>query len=45
MNILRFVIHAEGMGEMSNSRVALVRMLEISRTLGRLKVWRTILKC
>jgi hypothetical protein len=37
MNILRFVSHAEGMGEMSNSRIVLVRILELSSTLGRLK--------
>jgi hypothetical protein len=44
MNILRFLSHAEGIGEMSNSRVVLVRILELSRTLGSLKEWRIILK-
>jgi hypothetical protein len=33
------------MGEMSNSRVVLVRILEITRTLGRLNFWRIIFKC
>jgi hypothetical protein len=45
VNILRFVSDAEGMGEMSNSRVVLVRILDINRTLGSFKVWGIIFKC
>jgi hypothetical protein len=37
MNIIRFEGHVEGMGEMSNSTVVLIRIPEVSRTLGRLK--------